>query len=50
MGTSIWLQNAPLKARAAMADDAGKIYEPVGVEETHGNRGDSVKRYTLMKS
>jgi hypothetical protein len=26
-----------------MADDAGEINEPVGVEETHGNRGDSVQ-------
>jgi hypothetical protein len=26
-----------------MADDAGKIYKPVGVEETLGNRGDSVQ-------
>jgi hypothetical protein len=26
-----------------MADDAGKIYEPVGVEEIPHNRGDSAK-------
>ena len=42
--------NAPLKTRAAMADDAGKIYEPVGVEEPPTIEATPPKRYTLMKT